>query len=314
MKTLDLISVGECMVEFFAEEPLAQARTFTRSFGGDVLNALVAATRLGSRTGFVTRVGDDPFGPGLLAAWCAEGIDTSCAPLIDGENGVYFISLKEGGEREFTYRRLGSAASKLAPEDLEPEYLASARMVLLSGITQAISPSAQAATLRAAELARSSGALVAFDPNYRPGLWAKRGGLEAARRAFVELIPYVDVLLPSYPTDLTLLGLELLDPPAALQALLQHVHVPRVGLKAGADGAWLGWEGKALHVPAASPRQIRDTTGAGDAWNGAFLHGLLQGQGSLESAAQANRLAATKLAFRGAIPPKPWPLATHSVV
>lgn len=312
MKALDLIGVGECMVEFFANEPLAQTRTFTRAFGGDVLNALVAAARLGSSTGFVTRVGDDPFGPGLLAAWRAEGIDTRCAPLVRGENGVYFISLKEHGEREFTYRRAGSAASRLAPEDLEPEYLASARMVLLSGITQAISPSAQAATLQAAQLARSSGTLVAYDPNYRPALWAERGGLEVARRAFVELAPYVDVLLPSFPADLALLGLEHLDPPAALQALGRHV--PRSGLKAGSEGAWLGWEGRLLHVPAASPRHIRDTTGAGDAWNGAFLHGLLQEQEPFDAAVQANRLAAAKLAYRGAIAPKPWPLDTHSVV
>jgi 2-dehydro-3-deoxygluconokinase len=312
MKALELIGLGECMVEFFAQEPLAQARTFTRAFGGDVLNALVAASRLGLATGFISRVGNDPFGPGLLAAWQAEGIDTTQAPLVEGENGVYFISVGEGGEREFTYRRLGSAASHLCPEDLEPEYLAEARGLLLSGITQALSPSAQAATLRAAELARASGLLVAFDPNYRPRLWAGRGGLEAARRALAELLPLVDVLLPSFPADLALWGLEHLDPPAALRALLQRV--PRVGLKAGAEGAWLGWEGRSLHVPPAFPRQVRDTTGAGDAWNGAFLHGLLRGQGPFEAALRANHVAAAKLAYRGAIAPKPWPLDTHDVV
>ncbi|PZA05929.1 MULTISPECIES: sugar kinase [unclassified Meiothermus] len=311
MKKLDLIGLGECMVEFFAEEPLAQARRFTRSFGGDVLNALVAASRLGSRAGFVTRVGNDPFGSGLLAAWQAEGIDTCCAPLVEGENGVYFISLTEQGEREFTYRRWGSAASRITPEDLEPEYLASAAMLLLSGITQALSPSAQATALRAAELARSSGVLVAYDPNYRPALWDKRGGLEAARQAFLELVPYVDVLLPSFPADMALLDTECLDPLAALQALSHHV--PKVGLKVGSEGAWLGWAGQFLHVPPALPRHVRDTTGAGDAWNGVFLHNLLQETPPFEAAARANRLAAAKLAYRGAIPPKPWPLDTQSV-
>ncbi|MDW8481591.1 MAG: PfkB family carbohydrate kinase [Meiothermus sp.] len=122
-----------------------------------------------------------------------------CAPLVQGENGVYFISLKENGERDFTCRRANSAASKLAPEDLDPQDLASTRMVLLSGITQAISPSAEAATLRAAQLAHSSASPVAYDPNYRPALWNGRGGLKAAQRAFEQLRPYVDVLLPSYP-------------------------------------------------------------------------------------------------------------------
>ncbi|MCS7069297.1 MAG: sugar kinase [Meiothermus sp.] len=312
MKTLDLVGLGECMVEFYAEEPLAQVRTFTRSVGGDVLNALVAAARLGSRTGFITRVGDDPFGPGLLKVWQDEGIDTRCAPLVQGENGVYFISLKENGERDFTYRRANSAASKLAPEDLDPQYLASTRMVLLSGITQAISPSAEAATLRAAQLAHSSASLVAYDPNYRPALWNGRGGLKAAQRAFEQLRPYVDVLLPSYPADMALLGLEPPDPATALQALGKYC--PRTGLKVGDQGAWLGWEGKILHVPAAAPTQIRDTTGAGDAWNGAFLHGLLQGWEPFEAAIFANRLAAAKLAHRGAIAPKPWPMDAQVVI
>lgn len=306
MSTPALIGLGECMVEFFADEPLGQARTFTRSFGGDVLNALVAAARLGTTAGFITLVGNDPFGPGLLQAWQAEGLDTTRAPLVEGENGVYFISLLENGEREFTYRRQGSAASRLSPEHIQPAHLAGARMLLLSGITQAISPSAQTATLRAAKLAHSSGLWVAFDPNYRPRLWALRGGLEAARQALAELLPFVDLLLPSHPADLALWGLEHLEAPAALRVLLQYV--PRVGLKAGAAGAWLGWEGQTQHVPPVSPHQIRDTTGAGDAWNGAFLHGLLQGQTPLAAATLANRLAAAKLAFRGAIPPRPWPL------
>lgn len=312
MKPLDLIGLGECMVEFFTDQPLGQARTFTRAFGGDVLNTLVTAARLGAATGFITQVGNDPFGPGLLEAWRAEGIDTTLATLVEGENGVYFISLLEGGEREFTYRRQGSAASRLSPEHLQPKYLARARMLLLSGITQALSPSTQAASLRAAELARSAGLLVAFDPNYRPRLWALRGGLEAAQQAFSELLPYIDILLPSVPGDLVLWGLERLEVPMALQALLRYV--PRVGLKAGAEGAWLGWEGESRHLPPAIPRQVRDTTGAGDAWNGAFLFGLLQGQSPFAAALQANRLAAAKLAYRGAIPPKPWPLERSNAI
>jgi 2-dehydro-3-deoxygluconokinase len=118
----------------------------------------------------------------------------------------------------------------------------------------------------------------------------------------------VDVLLPSFPADLALQGLESLEAPIALQALSPRF--PRVGLKAGAKGAWLTWEGQFLHVPAASPRHIRDTTGAGDAWNGAFLHSLLQGQEPCQAGIRANHLAATKLAYRGAIPPQPWPLNT----
>ncbi len=172
----DLVGLGECMVEFWADEPLGSAERLHRAYGGDVLNALVTAARLGSRVGFMTKVGDDPFGPGLLEAWRSEGVDTAHAPLVGGENGVYFISLRAGGEREFTYRRTGSAASTLAPDDLDASYLGSSRTLLVSGITQAISEGAGAATLEATRLAKRRGVRVTYDPNYRPRLWRAQGG------------------------------------------------------------------------------------------------------------------------------------------
>src|SRR5579859_1405923 len=99
----DLLAFGECMVEMFADEPLAEARIFTKTFGGDSCNAAVAAARLGTSTGYLTRVGDDPFGPFLLNAWRRHGLDTSHCRLVPGFNGVYFIALTPEGERQFTY-------------------------------------------------------------------------------------------------------------------------------------------------------------------------------------------------------------------
>lgn len=304
-RPLDLIGLGECMVEFHAPESLGHAPSLTRAYGGDVLNALVSAARLGGRTGFITRVGQDPFGPSLLSCWQAEGIDTSHAPLVPGENGVYFISLGPGGEREFTYRRAGSAASALTAEEVDPGYVASSRALLLSGITQALSDSAQAATLHAAQLAREAGTLVAFDPNYRPGLWAVRGGAGAARAALAELLPHVDLLLPSFPADGLFLPGAATDAAQAAGAFGRLA--PVVALKAGAGGAWLcspqcSPEG-VVHTPAEPDVQVVDTTGAGDAWNGAFLAGLLDRQPLTRALRLANITAARKLRFRGAIPP-----------
>ncbi|OOV12342.1 hypothetical protein BXU09_16115 [Deinococcus sp. LM3] len=72
-RPLDLIALGECMVELRADGPLGDALQLTRACGGDTLNALVSAARLGSRCGFISRVGSDPFGHGLRRAWQAEG-------------------------------------------------------------------------------------------------------------------------------------------------------------------------------------------------------------------------------------------------
>ncbi len=283
----DIIGLGECMVELYANQSLGVATILEKSYGGDVLNTLVHASRLGSRTAFISKVGNDPFGLGLLKTWQIEGVDTSQVPLVEGENGVYFISLLENGEREFTYRRANSAASQIIPSDLNPNFIASSRLILLSGITQAISSSAAATTLAAAQIAREHGVLVAFDPNYRPKLWALRGGLEAARAAALELLPLVDVLLPSAPTDLELLSQD------------QMRIVPVVALKSGAEGVWINQ----THVPA-HVVQVVDTTGAGDAWNAGFLYFYLQTNDLILAAREAHGVAGRKIQARGAIPPR----------
>ncbi len=295
----DLIGLGEAMVEIYADQPLGSATQLQKSFGGDVLNALVMAQRLSTSTGFYTRVGNDPFGQGLLEFCQSEGLDTSQAKLVGGENGVYFISLQANGEREFSYRRKGSAASQYSPADLDPNSFRGGKMLLVSGISQAISVSCQEAVFRAAQMAKEHGLEVAFDPNYRPKLWESQGGLVAAQAAYQKLEPLIDVLLPSYPADLAVLGLEPDQPEKALNQLKAKI----VAIKCGEDGAWISTQGVKQHLPA-QPTQVQDTTGAGDAWNGAFLHGLLAATDPLEAARQANQMAARKLGYRGAIPPR----------
>ena len=288
----DLIGLGECMIELSSTQPLAQARSLRKSYGGDVMNTLVHAARLGSRTGFISRVGHDPFGAGLRREWEAEGIDISQAPLVAGLNGVYFISLLPDGEREFSYYRANSAASQLQPADLNIDFIASSRCLLISGITQAISESAEATTLEAARIAKQSGVQVVFDPNYRAQLWSSRGGLSAARVAVQNLLPLVDVLLPSGPADL-----EVFDLNADLDVLEL---APLVALKTGADGAWIRAEGQPVHLPAERVSVI-DTTGAGDAWNAGFLHHLLRGATPITAALAGHRQAAKVVQVQGAI-------------
>jgi 2-dehydro-3-deoxygluconokinase len=297
---VELFGLGEAMVELHADQALGEAVSLHKSYGGDVLNALVMAQRLGAKTAWCSHIGNDPFASGLLELCRLEGIDTSQVKLTDGENGVYFISLQNNGEREFTYRRNGSAASRFCPNDLNTSAFEGAKMLLLSGITQAISSSCQDASLKAAQEAQKLGLRVAFDPNYRPKLWAERGGLQAAQSAYQELRPHLDVLLPSFPGDAQALGLETaIAPKAAMQALLEQCGL--VGLKCGQDGALVGGPAGTEQV-LAHPTTVCDTTGAGDAWNGAFLFGLLREFSLAQAASHANLVAATTLGFRGAIP------------
>ena len=300
MKALDLIGVGECMVELWSEAPLETATQFTRAHAGDVCNALVTAARLGARCGFVTQLGADPFAHGLLEFWQAEQLDLTLMRRLDVDNGVYFISVDVRGERSFTYRRANSAASQITPELLSPAYIASSHTLLLSGITQAISKSAQATTLLAAQIAQQHGVRIAFDPNYRERLWQSRGGLPSARTAYLELLPYVDVLLPSYTADAPVL---LRTNPDSLEQFALEVAAPLVAVKAGERGAMLNLAGKVQHIPATPVAKVVDSSGAGDAWNGAFLYHLRDHAPHI-AAARAGEIAVRTLGFRGAIPPK----------
>src|SRR3954452_9679746 len=127
MATLDLLALGEAMVEFNqarADDP----RTYLQGFGGDTSNTAIAAARLGVRAGYATRVGDDAFGRWLLDLWQRENVDArGVATASDAATGVYFVTHGPRGH-EFSYLRAGSAASRLAPGNLPREVIGSARI------------------------------------------------------------------------------------------------------------------------------------------------------------------------------------------
>lgn len=292
---LDIVAIGECMVELFSAERLSIATSFQKSYGGDALNLLVAASRLGSQTGFITKVGDDPFAAYLLQSWRAEGIDTSEVKVVPGFNGLYFVSLLSGGEREFTYYRKGSAASTMSPEDLNGDALRQCKLLHVSGITQAISPTCRATVLEAVRLAKAGGALVSYDPNLRLRLWS----LEEAREGLEEVLPYIDIILPSAPGETE----SLVAKPSPHEAIAYFWErgIKVVAVKLGAWGCVVGAEGAISVIPAVAPRGVQDTTGAGDAFNGGFLHGLIAGLSPSDAAKIGVVVSGLKVAGRGAV-------------
>ncbi len=291
----DLISIGECMVELFSEDPIEEADTFTRSLAGDSFNICVAAQRLGTGTGYITRLGDDPFAAYLLNTWNSLGIDTSQVRTVEGFNAVHFVALLPDGDREFVYYRSGSAPTTLCPEDLDPDYIGSAKILHCSGIAQAISDSARATVLRAARIAKERGLKVSYDPNYRHQLWSH----EDMREAASELLPFVDYFLPNTPDDSqALIGS---DDPYRMVQHYRDLGAPVVAVTRGEDGAVIGSEDGIVEIPSYSPGGPIDTTGAGDAFNGGFIHGLLNGMSIADSGRLGTITAGLKLRGRGAL-------------
>jgi 2-dehydro-3-deoxygluconokinase len=283
------------MIEFFADEPLDTASGFQRSFGGDTFNMIASARRLGTAVGYVTKIAPDAFGRYLLLNWEREGIDLGYVRQGGSFNGVYFIANREDGEREFTYYRRGSAASELAPTDLDAIDFAGIRAFHSSGITQALSSTARTTVLEGFSRAKNAGCITSFDLNYRPRLWSA----EDARAAMEEVLPLLSVCFAGLPEDSSpLLGT---DSPEESAKRLHDSGVPLVVLKRGAKGALISDRGNWMEIPARIYGVALDTTGAGDAFAGGFLHGLLEGLPAEEAGCIGSICAGLKVLGRGAV-------------
>jgi 2-dehydro-3-deoxygluconokinase len=291
---VDIISLGESMVEFYCDGPISQARTFQSSVGGDTMNTIVAASRLGSKCGYITKLAEDQFGEYLLNRWKAENIDVSSVKRVpDGFNGMYFISLSADGQREFIYYRTGSAASTITPLDLDVDYIKSAKILHTSGISQAISKTSLQTVEQAIQMAKKKKVKVSFDPNYRSKLWTK----EQALRAYEAVLPHVDIVVP----DETYGMLINKSIPEEIMDYFTVFKIPIIALKLGAKGVLLKERGHDPRQYGVLDVKVMDTTGAGDAFNGGFLHGICQGYSVDDAAVLGTITAGLKVMGRGAV-------------
>ena len=304
----EMISIGECLIELFSKEPIQKASTFNRSLGGDSYNILVAASRLGTKTGYVTNFGNDPFEPYLRETITSENIDVSSINVVDGFNSVAFIAVKSDGDREFVYYRKGSAATKIQPKDLNQTYIAKANILHCSGIAQAISTTTKATVLRAAKIAKQNDLIVSYDPNYRHQLW----GHNDAKQGMQELMPYVDIFMPSLPADSEPLFDS--DNPDEVIRKSHEMGVKIVVLTMGEIGAIVSDGNKQYKISPHIYGDVVDTTGAGDAFKGGFIHGFLSNKSIEESALIGNISAGITITGRGATNAMPYRKQVYAIL
>jgi 2-dehydro-3-deoxygluconokinase len=287
-RVLDVVVIGEALVEFSAAEPLTRADAFRLSFSGDALNASVAAAAAGARVALVTRVGEDEFGERLVAFAAAHGVDTRWMWRGPGHTGAYAVGADPSGVRAFAYLRAGSAASRLSPSDVEAA--PAAEVLLLSGITAALSDSCAAAVAYAAE--RASGAVV-YDPNFRGRLTSA----DDAREVLAKVAPHAAVVVPSCPADSVAL-LDTDDPARAAEACL-GLGAAAVAVTCGADGVRLATGGDRRHLPVVEAPEVVDATGAGDAFAGVLAARLARGAPLADAVRGGTAAAALSLGGQG---------------
>ena len=292
----DLVALGEAMIEFNQLSD-AGAGTWRMGHGGDTSNSAIAAARQGAKVGYLTALGADDFGDELMRLWQGEGVDASRVRR-DGaaHTGVSFVAHGPAGH-SFSYLRAGSAASRMQPGDLPADYIAGARILHVSGISQAISAAACDTVFAAIDIARRAGVRVSYDTNLRLKLWP----LDRARAISAATVPHSDILLPSLEDAEALTGLS--DPDAILDRYLT-AGAALVVLKMGKAGAILATPDRRVPVPGRAVQSV-DATGAGDTFDGAFLARLLAGDDPVEAAHFANAAAALSTTGVGAVAPMP---------
>ncbi|KVD32391.1 sugar kinase [Burkholderia ubonensis] len=291
----EILALGEAMVEFNQSQP--GRPEFLQGFGGDTSNFCIAAARQGASAGFVSAVGDDPFGRLLSELWRSEGVDTTYVRIDHAApTGVYFVTHGPNGH-QFDYLRAGSAASRYATGDLPLDALAAAKALHLSGISLAISAAACDAAFAAIEHARRNGAKVSFDTNLRLKLWP----LPRARAVMREALRQTDICLPSWEDVTTITGAD--DRDAIVDAMLE-LGPQVVALKLGKDGAYVATPHERRVVPGFTVEAI-DATGAGDCFGGAFVARIVAGDDPFTAARYANAAAALSTTGYGAVAPIP---------
>lgn len=275
----ELVTIGESMIVLRGTRPglLRHSETFSRSVGGAESNVAIGITRLGHSAGWISRLGDDEIGHYVLDTIRGEGVDVSRVRFDPQHNtGLYLKELSSVGDPRVVYYRQGSAASYLRPADLDEAYIRGARLLHITGIPPALSPSCREATFAAVEIARSAGVPISFDPNVRLKLW----NAATARPVLLDLARHADIVLPGLSEGELLTG----EPePLAQARYLLAAGAKLVAIKTGPEGAVVaGSEGEDA-VPGFVVSPV-DTVGAGDAFAAAFLAGYLEGRPQLECA------------------------------
>ena len=299
-KVLDIITIGESLIEFSTNQRLKEAECLHKYYGGDTLVVATAACRLNSKVGFITCLGDDAFKDYMLSSWQNEGLDVSHVKIVNEKNGIYLVSRAQGEQKEFIYYRKKIAPAKLTIDDIDEEYIKSAKVIYASGITQSLSLAAREAVKKAFKIAKDNNILTAYDPNYTSMI----STTEDAKEYFNEIIPYTDILFMSSKYDTkSIFHIESLE---NIMKIISDMGVGTIVIKSSEHkGYHLYSQGKEAFVPFYTEHVV-DTTSSGDAFNGAFLHAITQSYGFVEAGKIASIDAGLQAQGIGAIKSTPY--------
>ncbi len=278
----DMVALGEAMVRLTPTryQRLEQTGEFLATIGGSELNSAVGMRRLGLSTAWVSKLVDNPLGRMVANKGREQGVDVSHVVWTrQGRTGLYFF--EQGAtprSSQVIYDRANSAASTLAPGEVDWSFLEGCRLFHTSGITPALSESCARATVEAIEKAKDAGCKVSFDVNYRTRLWTA----DQARECLEKMMGSVDVLITTEDDARIVFG-KTGSPEEICEQLKSAfgLSVVTVTLRDVRTVLTGGWTSIALADKVYADREYEleliDRIGAGDAYTAGFLYGYLAG-------------------------------------
>ena len=297
LTTLDIFTFGESMIRL--SSPLGQRIETVQSLdlriGGTESNLSIALARLGRNVAWTSVLPVNPLGQRIARELAWHGVDTSNVTWVDGERmGVYFLDTGTTPRAtQVIYDRKDSAVARSTPDQIIMEPVDRARILHLTGITVAVSPGCAETCHQLISRAKSAGATVSFDVNYRSLLWSQ----EEARAGLDPICAQTDILFCGQDDAATIWGISG-DPEAIVQELHRRFDTSITVTTLGGEGAIIRMPDGSLRRTPSVPVDIVDPVGAGDAFAAGFLHGYLDDD--LERALQlAPAMAALKMTISG---------------
>nr|WP_303268506.1 carbohydrate kinase [uncultured Clostridium sp.] len=273
-----VIAIGEALIDFIPHEKgraLNDVENFLRVPGGAPLNVAAAVAKLGGKSQMVTKLGQDGFGDAILNEVKPLGVDVSRISRTNEANtALAFVSLREDGERDFSFYRNPSADMLLSAEEICVEDFNEKDILHFCSVSLIDAPIKEAHR-RAIEIAKEKGCLISFDPNVRLPLWKNP---EDCRKAILEFLPLSNIVKISDEELEFITGIK--DEKEALDFLLTG-DVKVIIYTKGTNGAEFITKERVIFSPSFKV-SAQDTTGAGDSFIGSLLYQVAEGEYSLE--------------------------------
>jgi len=271
-KSFDVVALGEMLIDFTENGSSDQGNTlFEANPGGAPCNVLAMLKKLGRECAFIGKVGDDMFGRLLRAVGAEAGI---CMDYLtvdrDTRTTLAFVQKLPNGDRDFSFYR-NPGADMMLTEDEIPESTVKNCRIFHFGTLSMTHAGVRGATCKAVGIAKQGGALISFDPNLRPPLWAD---LEEARAQISWGLGQCDILKIADNELEFMTGETDFDKGAAILRE-RYPNIRVLNVTAGPDGSYSYYGGGKVFVPACKRGGVIETTGAGDTFCACVLNYIL---------------------------------------